>query len=75
MPDEIVYSNRYEDVNYVYREVFLPEEVVNKLPKPLRLLTEEEWRDLGVQQSQGWIHYLIYPSEPNVLLFRRPKGT
>lgn len=23
-------------------------------------MTEEEWRGLGVQQSQGWIHYMIH---------------
>ena len=23
-------------------------------------MTESEWRNLGVQQSPGWIHYLIH---------------
>ncbi len=23
-------------------------------------MSEEEWRGLGVQQSQGWIHYMIH---------------
>ena len=39
-----------------------------------RLLTENQWRKL-VQQSNGWVHYLVFPSEPWVLLFRRPIGT
>ena len=26
---------------------------------------------LGVQQSQGWVHYMIHEPEPHVLLFRR----
>lgn len=24
------------------------------------LMSEDEWRQLGVQQSQGWIHYMIH---------------
>jgi cyclin-dependent kinase regulatory subunit CKS1 len=27
---------------------------------PDRLLTEQEWRHLGVQQSRGWVHYAIH---------------
>jgi len=26
----------------------------------------------AVQQSHGWIHYLIHEPEPHILLFRRP---
>ena len=40
-----------------------------------RLLYEEEWRGLGVQQSRGWVHYEIHKPEPFILLFRRPLGT
>lgn len=36
--------------------VILPKEMVKTLPKT-RLLTETEWRSLGVQQSRGWEHY------------------
>ena len=39
-----------------------------------RLLYEEEWRQLGVQQSRGWVHYEIHKPEPFILLFRRPLG-
>ena len=35
-------------------------------------MSESEWRALGVQQSQGWVHYMIHRPEPQVLLFRRP---
>lgn len=35
-------------------------------------MSETEWRSLGVQQSHGWIHYLIHDPEPHILLFRRP---
>lgn len=27
---------------------------------PDRLLSETEWRQLGVQQSRGWVHYAIH---------------
>ncbi len=38
---------------------------------PARLLTEKEWRGLGVQQSPGWEHYERHEPEPHILLFRR----
>lgn len=41
------------------RHVMLPKETAKVLPKS-RLLTEEEWRNLGVQQSRGWQHYAIH---------------
>jgi cyclin-dependent kinase regulatory subunit CKS1 len=33
-------------------------------------MTETEWRNLGVQQSVGWIHYMIHYPEPHILMFR-----
>jgi cyclin-dependent kinase regulatory subunit CKS1 len=47
-PDEIEYSDKYEDESFEYRHVFLPIEIFQKLPKD-KLLSEEEWRALGVQ--------------------------
>jgi hypothetical protein len=44
------------------------------LPKN-RVLTEAEWRGIGVQQSRGWEHYANHRPEPHILLFRRPLGT
>ena len=35
-------------------------------------MSEAEWRNLGVQQSPGWIHYMTHEPEPHILLFRRP---
>jgi len=40
-----------------------------------KLLSEQEWRGIGVQQSRGWVHYAIHRPEPHILLFRRPLGT
>lgn len=39
------------------------------------LLLEADWRNIGVQQSRGWQHYMFHRPEPHVLLFRRPLGT
>ena len=45
-------SEKYYDSQYEYRHVVLPPEVAQHLPKG-RLLSEPEWRALGVQQSRG----------------------
>ena len=73
--NEIAYSDKYYDDTYEYRHVILPQKVARKLPKPMRLLSENEWRRLGVCQSLGWIHYEIHEREPHVLLFRRVPQT
>lgn len=67
---QIQYSDKYYDDNYEYRHVILTEAAFKLMPKD-RLLKEHEWRKIGVQQSQGWEHYLLFPPEPFVLLFRR----
>ncbi|XP_071958134.1 cyclin-dependent kinases regulatory subunit-like [Antedon mediterranea] len=67
----ISYSEKYDDGYFEYRHVILPPELVKILPKN-HLMTETEWRNIGVQQSPGWIHYLIHSPEPHILLFRRP---
>lgn len=59
---------------FTYRHVILPKELAKTLPKT-RLLSENEWRSIGVQQSRGWQHYAIHRPEPHILLFRRPLGT
>ncbi|XP_073989480.1 cyclin-dependent kinases regulatory subunit-like [Rhodnius prolixus] len=68
--EHIYYSEKYCDNEYEYRHVVLPKELAKLVPKT-KLLTEEEWRALGVQQSPGWIHYMIHSPEPHILLFRR----
>ena len=62
------------DDEYEYRHVLLPKAVYRNAPRG-RLLYEEEWRHLGVQQSRGWVHYEVHKPEPFILLFRRPLGT
>ncbi|CAH2294359.1 cyclin-dependent kinases regulatory subunit 2 [Pelobates cultripes] len=80
----IYYSDKYSDEKYEYRlsfltgtqdrcsrHVMLPKELAKQVPKT-HLMSEEEWRRLGVQQSLGWVHYMIHEPEPHILLFRRP---
>ncbi|KAK4058929.1 Cyclin-dependent kinases regulatory subunit (Cell division control protein cks1) [Microbotryomycetes sp. JL221] len=63
--DRIHYSERYADDEYEYRHVILPKGMLKMIPKNyfepggnvLRLLTEEEWRGMGIQQSLGWETY------------------
>lgn len=73
-PKQIDYSEKYYDNFYEYRHVLLPREIFKKLPAK-RLLTESEWRSIGIVQSKGWVHYTIHKPEPHILLFRRAIGT
>ena len=43
--------------------VILPKHIAKNAPKG-RLLTETEWRGVGVQQSRGWVHYAIHRCQP-----------
>lgn len=42
-----------------HRHVILPKDVAATIPKG-QLLDEREWRKLGVQQSRGWVHYMVH---------------
>lgn len=46
-PDEIEYSEKYQDDKFEYRHVLLPKDIFKKMPRN-HLLTEAEWRSLGV---------------------------
>ncbi|CAH0402576.1 unnamed protein product [Chilo suppressalis] len=70
--DQIQYSERYTDDVYEYRHVILPPDIARLVPKS-HLMTETEWRNLGVQQSPGWLHFMVHNPEPHVLLFRRKR--
>ncbi|BDA47542.1 Cyclin-dependent kinases regulatory subunit 1 [Coccomyxa sp. Obi] len=69
--NQIQYSEKYYDDVYEYRHVVLPSDIAKLLPKGV-LLSENEWRQIGVQQSRGWVHYAIHRPEPHIMLFRRP---
>lgn len=68
---QIYYSDKYDDEEFEYRHVMLPKDLARLVPKT-HLMSESEWRNLGVQQSQGWVHYMVHEPEPHILLFRRP---
>ncbi|KAF7994143.1 hypothetical protein HCN44_011412 [Aphidius gifuensis] len=72
MCDQIQYSEKYNDDKYEYRHVILSSDMARNVPKS-HLMTETEWRNLGVQQSPGWVHYMMHTPEPHVLLFRRAR--
>ncbi|KAM0792239.1 hypothetical protein ACM66B_004934 [Microbotryomycetes sp. NB124-2] len=71
--DRIHYSERYSDDEYEYRHVILPKGMLKLIPKSyfepggnvLRLLTEDEWRGMGIQQSLGWETYSVHAPEPH----------
>lgn len=42
----------------------LPKEIAKLVPKT-HLMSESEWRSIGVQQSQGWIHYMKH--DPGII--------
>jgi len=80
--EKIHYSDRYADDDYEYRHVILPKPLLKMVPKEyfspddsgtLRLLSEAEWRGIGITQSLGWEHYEVHAPEPHVLLFRRSR--
>ena len=66
--DKIIYSARYQDDTWEYRHVTLPRELIRYVPKD-RLMSEMEWRDLGVQQSLGWfvLPFLSLPTAIEVI--------
>ncbi|KAK9896517.1 CKS-domain-containing protein [Cystobasidium minutum MCA 4210] len=74
----IHYSDRYSDDQWEYRHVILPKALLKQI-KPeyfeesgtLRLLSDKEWRGIGITQSMGWEHYETHAPEPHILLFRR----
>jgi len=63
--NRIEYSEKYADDRYEYRHVILPKDMFRKLSSTgrlteSRLLTEHQWREIGVQQSRGWVHYAVH---------------
>uniref|UniRef100_A0A8B9ZMH6 Cyclin-dependent kinases regulatory subunit n=1 Tax=Anas zonorhyncha TaxID=75864 RepID=A0A8B9ZMH6_9AVES len=69
---QIYYSDKYFDEQYEYRHVTLPRELLKQVPKT-HLMSEEEWRSLGVQQSLGWVHYMIHePGNWHTCLLQKP---
>jgi cyclin-dependent kinase regulatory subunit CKS1 len=49
----------YFSLSCFLRHVILPKELAKTLEKG-KLLSESEWRGIGVQQSRGWAHYAVH---------------
>lgn len=65
----IHYSDKYSDDVWEYRHVILPKQLLKILPQAffdpnepsvLRILSDEQWRSIGIQQSPGWEHYEVH---------------
>jgi cyclin-dependent kinase regulatory subunit CKS1 len=67
---EFSYSKPYEDDLYRYRHVIVPRPLVPFLPD--YLMTEQQCIQFSIQQSPGWVHYMMHRPEKYVLLFRKP---
>lgn len=44
---------------FISSHVTLPKELSKQIP-PQKLLSEAEWRALGIQMSLGWEHYATH---------------
>jgi hypothetical protein len=62
-------SDKYSDDAYEYRHVILPKLLYKLIPQEfmnpdksgtLRLLSEPEWRAIGIMQGMGWQHYEVH---------------
>lgn len=79
-PDDTIYGQRWTEGNTEYRLVKLNREAYEKYKKYVVTkadprLSESEWRRIvGLRMSPGWQHFLIWPKEPNILLFKRSNG-
>lgn len=72
---KIKYSRKYEDANYQYRNVTLPQEIATIRSQRFgasTLLKEADWRFLRVMGGPGWECYATYTPQPHILLMRRP---
>ncbi|OAF67859.1 Cyclin-dependent kinases regulatory subunit [Intoshia linei] len=67
---ELYYSDKYFDQEYEYRHIVLPKNLVEYIPTN-RLMTEVEWRALGVKQSRGWEHYMKWSPGMKYLMVRK----
>ncbi|KAL1493776.1 hypothetical protein ABEB36_009466 [Hypothenemus hampei] len=56
---EYVFRKRKQIEESYQRHVVLPKEMVKYVPKT-HLMSEDEWRSIGIQQSKGWVHYMTH---------------
>ncbi|XP_036899002.1 cyclin-dependent kinases regulatory subunit 1-like [Sturnira hondurensis] len=66
---QIYYSDKYDE-EFEYQHLMLPKVIAKLVPKT-HLMSKSEWRNL-IQQSQGWVHYMIHEPQPHILLLQQP---
>ena len=49
------------------RHVIVPKDMAKIIAAKKDLMAEKEWRAMGIQQSQGWIHYMYH--KPGTSIF------
>lgn len=64
------YSEMYSDDNYQYITITFTDNKYNLGSD--KLLTGQDFIELGLPNFAKWEHYMIFPPEPNILLLRRP---
>uniref|UniRef100_A0A8D2CWT1 Cyclin-dependent kinases regulatory subunit n=1 Tax=Sciurus vulgaris TaxID=55149 RepID=A0A8D2CWT1_SCIVU len=55
---QMYYSDKNDDEELEYWHVVLPKDIAKLVPK-IHFVSEPAWRNLGVQQSQGWVRCSI----------------
>ena len=68
-PNEIKYTEKYRTGDYEYTHVILPKTFLSKLTG--KVMTDKDWKNLGINISSSWENYMVYAPEPHVILFRR----
>ena len=65
----IKYSDSYNDGEYYYQNLEIPDSLERKLPAKEKL-SRQEWRKYGISFDKDWEHYGTYRKKH--ILFRRP---
>ena len=68
---DIYYSDKYTDDKFEYRHVMLPKDLAKLVPKT-HLMSEAEWRNLGVQQSLGRSDWTIEGQNMDIVFWKPP---
>lgn len=68
-PSEIRYADKFITGEYEYTHVILPKHFLPKLTG--QLLTDKDWKLLGINICSSWENYMVYAPEKHVILFRR----
>lgn len=68
-PNEIKYTERFKTNDYEYTHVILPKSYLQRISN--QVMSENEWRSLGISLGTAWENFMIFKPERHVILFRR----